>query len=517
MDSSKNWAKGEEKKMGEELALVLDCGSTSITVAAVDARGRIVKSASRPNSTSPHPGGKEGWRIWDLDAFWRRLCEVCQEVCAQVDRSTIKAVTVTTFGADGAPMRRDGSLTYPIISWQDERTVPLVEAFDRYMDPWKVFQITGYQIIHFNTLLKMIWLRENEPWALDEADFWLMMPGILSFKLCGEASIDPTSGGTMMAMDMGRRDWSKEMLSLAGVGPEFFPQWSESGEVIGTVTRKASEETGLPSGVPVVATGHDTQFAAVGSGAKPGEAILSSGTWEILMFRVEEFKPNRFGFEEGLLYECDALKGLWDPQLLMIASAVLEWIREHFYGDVKDRREAYARMMAEAEGVRPGANGVMLLPSFVSDTGPARKFHTKGTILGLEVDTTRAEIYRAALEGLSFQLRHALEILSKATGQEVRGIRVVGGGSRNALWNQIRADVTGLPVMVMAEHEATVIGAALFAFVGAGVFNSIDEALSATVTGEQVVEPSRQREVYDSLYERYLSLLPSLQPFYQTS
>lgn len=501
--------------MGSELALVLDCGSTNITVVAVDERGRIVKSASRPNSTSPQPGGEEGWRIWDLQAFWGRLCDACREVCSQIDKKAIRAVTVDTFGADGAPMRRDGTLTYPIISWQDERTMPLVEGFRKYMDPWRAFQITGYQVIHFNTLLKMIWLRENEPRALDEADFWLMMPGILSYKLCGEFSIDPTSAGTMMAMDMGRRDWSDEMLSLAGLSRDFFPAWAEPGTVIGRVTRRASEETGIPEGVPIVATGHDTQFAPIGSGAKPGESILSSGTWEILMFRVDKFEPTRFGFEEGLLYECDALPGLWDPQLLMIASAVLEWVRERFYADIPDRAEAYKAMISEAEKVKPGSDGVMLLPTFVPDTGPQKKFGIKGTVLGLELDIGRGHIYRAALEGLCFQLRQALEILSKATGMEAKGIRVVGGGSKNELWNQIRADVTGLPVTVMEQHEATVIGAAVFAFLGAGVFGSLDEALSNFELGERTVEPSKERAVYDELYGRYLEALSALSPLYR--
>lgn len=501
--------------MASELALVLDCGSTNITVVAVDEKGRIVKSASRPNSTSPQPGGEEGWRIWDLEAFWARLCEACREVCSQVDKRAIRAVTVATFGADGAPMRKDGSLTYPIVSWQDERTVPLVEGLGRYMDPWKVFQITGYQVIRFNTLLRMIWLRENEPQALDDAQFWLMMPGILSHKLCSEFSIDPTSGGTMMAMDMGRRDWSEEMLSLAKLSKEFFPQWAEPGTVIGRVRKRSSEETGIPEGVPVVATGHDTQFAPIGSGAKPGEAILSSGTWEILMFRVDKFEPTKFGFEEGLLYECDALPRLWDPQLLMLASAVLEWVRERLYGDIPERAEAYRAMVSQAEKVKPGSEGTMFFPTFVPDTGPQKKFGLKGTILGLELDISRGHIYRAALEGLCFQLRHALEILSKATGKEATGVRVVGGGSKNELWNRIRADVTGLPVTVMEQHEATVVGAAAFAFAGAGTFRSIDEALSCFELGERVVEPSKGREIYDELYGRYMETLLSLSEVYK--
>ena len=172
-------------------------------------------------------------------------------------------------------------------------------------------------------------------------------------------------------------------------------------------------------------------------------------------------------------------------------------------------------MISEAESVEPGSEGVMLLPTFVPDTGPQKKFGIKGTILGLELDIGRGHIYRAALEGLCFQLRQALDILSKATGRKASGIRVVGGGSKNELWNRIRADVTGLPVTVMEQHEATVIGAAAFAFVGAGVFDSLDEVLSNFELGERTVEPSREREVYDELYGRYMEALSGLSPLYR--
>ena len=502
--------------MTNALTVVIDCGSTNAAVIAVDDQGHLVHSASRPNAPTRQPGGEESWRIWDVDQIWGKLCDACRQVCAEVDRSRIQAVTVCTFGADGAPMQRDGTLTYPAICWQDTRTEPLVSGIAEQMAPWTIFAETGYQIIRFNTLLRLIWLRKYAPQALDQADYFMMMPGLLSFRLCGEPSIDPTSGGTMMAMAMGARDWSKPMLALADVAPSFFPRWVEPGGIIGRVHREASEETGLPVGIPVIAAGHDTQFAAVGSGASPGEAILSSGTWEILMLRIARFEPDRFGFEEGLLYECDAVAGLYDPQLLMMGSGALEWMRKHFYADLGDREDAYARMIEEARKAPPGAGSVTVLPSFVAETGPTKKYHTHGTILGLTPTTDRGQLYRAALEGLSFQLRHALNMLTQATGFEAQGIRIVGGGSRNALWNQIRADVTGLPVTTIAQKEATVLGAALFAFYGAGHFDSLEEAQAHAAKADKTFEPSEHRIIYEDLFAKYMQAPVALEAFYRS-
>lgn len=502
--------------MANDLVVVMDCGSTNATVIAVDDRGEIAASAGRPNGPVRPPEGEEGWRIWDLERVWDLLCDACREVCAQVDPERIRAVTICTFGADGAPVRADGSLTYPPICWQDDRTEPLVERFSDRMPLWEAFEETGYQVIRFNSLLRLIWLREHVPEALERATCWVMMPGLLSHRLTGEFSMDPTSGGTMMAMEMGRRDWSDRMLALAGLDASCFPRWVEPGESIGTVRPDAAEETGLPAGIPVVAAGHDTQFAAIGSGASPGEAILSSGTWEILMLPVDRFAPNRFGFEEGLQYECSALAGRWDPQLLMMGSGVLEWLRSYFYADVTDRQDAYGKMIEDARAVRPGADGVTVLPSFVAETGPTKKYNTRGTILGLEPTTHRGQVYRAGLEGLSFQLRHALGILMEATGFDARGLRVVGGGSRNELWNQIRADVTGLPVTTIAQREATVLGAAMFAFVGAGVFSSVEDAQAQIARAETAFEPSDAREAYEEAFERYRMAPPALEEFYRS-
>jgi len=501
--------------MANDVAIVFDCGSTNAAVIAVDSLGQIIASASNPNGpTVPPDAGSEGRRIWDLEEVWGKLADACRQVCAGLDTARIKGITVTTFGADGAPVRADGSLTYPVICWQDDRTEQLASDITDQISAEELFNLTGYQIISFNTILRLMWLRQIAPQALDEADQWLMMAGLLSMKLSGESSIDPTAGGTMMAMDMGQRDWSPRMLALADLDASFFPPWKQPGEVIGQVTPQAAQQTGLPPGIPVVAAGHDTQFAAIGSGARPGEAILSSGTWEILMVRVDQFQPNQLGFREGLMFECGAVPGWWDPQLLMMGSGVLEWIREQFFSATTDRQQAYEQMIAAAREIELGSDGVTLIPAFVSDTGPHKKHNTHGTILGLELQTSGAHLYRAGLEGLSFQMRSALDILHQALGFEAEGLRVVGGGSRNQLWNQIRADVTGLPVTTIAQREATVLGATLFAFVGAGVFASLDEALASVEMDETTFEPSAATATYDALYERYCQVPPALSEFY---
>jgi L-fuculokinase len=172
-------------------------------------------------------------------------------------------------------------------------------------------------------------------------------------------------------------------------------------------------------------------------------------------------------------------------------------------------------MMEEAGRIPAGSNGVMVQPSFLPGSGISRRYNTAGTILGCTLGTTPAEIYRAFLEGLSFELREAMENLRKHAHFRADKLTVVGGGSRNGLWNRIRADVLNVPVRLTRQAENTVVGAAIFGFIGAGAYGNYDEAAAAMVFEKGFVEPSTRRDVYDGLYAKYRNLGPSLALLYR--
>lgn len=494
-----------------ELVLVFDCGSTNLRAAAVNPQGDILAQANCRNGPVRQPGGRPDWMIWDIDDIWSKLCGLSREVTKRVGSSSIKAVIVTTWGADGAPVKKDGALTYPVISWQCSRTREVIEELTSRISPWEIFRITGYQVISFNTLFKLLWLKKREPKALEEAYTWLMMPGLIVHRLTGEFHIDPTIASTMMAMDMGRRDWSVEMLEQVGLDPNFFPEWKEPGEIVGYVRGDVADRCGLRANTPVVVGGEDTQYSFISSKSEPYEAVLSSGTWEILGIRIDKYDPNEYAFRNGLTIEADVLRGFWIPQILMIGSAVLEWIRKLLFTEVS----SYESMVEEGRKIPVGSDGVVLIPSFVSDTGPTRRYGTKGTLLGLNLRISRGHIYRAALEGLSYQLRQALQILSKATGIQVERIKVVGGGSKNELWNQIRANVTKTPVTASLRSEATVVGAALMAFIGIDYYKSLEDAWKSMEKKEKHYLPIEvESKKYDEIFTKYIKLPPLLKDFY---
>lgn len=495
----------------EEYFLVLDCGATSLRSIAINPQGVILASSSLPNQPHLQEEGKE-WLVWDIEEIWQKICQNTRKVVAEIPGKVL-GVAVTTFGADGTPIRKDGSPTYPVISWQCNRTVPWVERIASLIEPRELFRLTGYQIIPFNTLLKLLWLRENVPVALDEAHCFMMLPGIINFRLTGEMTADYTSFSTSMMMDVARRSFAEKLLALVGLSSQFFPRFVEAGDVIGVISETASQEIGIPKGVPVISAGHDTQFAIIGSMAEEREVILSSGTWEIAAVRVPCYVDSEIAFKAGMLVELDAEKNLWNPQMLMIAGGVIEWVRRNFFAELKDQKNIYELMIEQAQIIPPGAQGVWVIPAFMP-SGPTKPHGTKGTILGLGLTSSRAQIFRATLEGLSFQLKQAILALQSAFQVTPHGVRVVGGGAKNKLWNQIRSDVLGLPVVITSCEEATVLGATLFAMVGVGHARNLEEARKNIQIETYRFEPSTYAERYQLLFEKYEKLPVLLKDHY---
>ncbi|MCT4591350.1 MAG: L-fuculokinase [Carboxylicivirga sp.] len=482
----------------KDIAIVFDCGATNVRVIAIDATGSILASHSMPNETDedPHyPGG----RIWDLDKLWGKLCDAAKVVTAKIDGSRIAGVTVTTFGVDGAFVDEQGKMLYPIISWQCQRTAPIMDNIDKYLPLQEVYKLSGVYPYAFNTINKMIWFKENKPEVMEKAHRFLFIPSLLINKLSGAMVNDATMVGTAMMADLDKRDFSSKILNTIGVKRQLFGQIEEPGHQAGNINEQASELTGLPVGTSVFLAGHDTQFAIFGSGAKLNQPVLSSGTWEILMTRSEAFKSSVNELDKNLTTELDAQRGVYNIGQNWLGSGVLEWFSKNYYSELEGDK-LYETMIGEAEQEQPGAGGVMVDPAFYDDGTSANG----GTITGLTINTKRSQLYRAFLESLAFRLREALDALEVAGSFKAERIICVGGGSKNRLWNQLRADVCNTPIQFIEQKETTVLGASMFVFAGAGVYKSVEAARNSIDYQPRIVQPSGNSLIYDALYKKYI-------------
>ena len=443
--------------------LVLDCGATNVRAIALDPAGTILARAAVPNA-SESAGENAAWHQWSLEDILQRFAACCQEIRPVFSEYRLCGISVTTFGVDGALVDEKGELLYPIISWKCPRTAPVMANIAGLISPAELQQITGIGQFSFNTLYKLVWLKENHPERVQRAHAWLFISSLINHRLTGKMTTDLTMAGTSQLFSLQQRQFSERILACVGIEPGLFPELVSPGEVIGELQPEAANRLGLPCGVPVISAGHDTQFALFGAGAGVDEPVLSSGTWEILMARTSQVDSSQLTAFPGATCELDSQRGLFNPGTQYMASGVLEWIRALFW----PAQTRWETILTEAAKIPAGSEGVMMNTRLLDSANAGWQ--------GVTLNTTPAHFYRAALEGLTARLKANLAALEEIAQFRAHELLLVGGGSRNALWNQMKADVLGIPVKVLDDGETTVLGASFYGWWGAGEAQSAEEA-----------------------------------------
>ena len=502
----------------EQVLMGIDLGATGIKAAAFGLDGELVASASRRNGPVPEPGGEPGWLTWDAEGIWDKVCECTREVVGSLaSPSQVAGVSVSGFGVDGAPVDRDGRLVHPLSSWHDTRNLAETAWLMERIPPYEFYEITGFHNYNMQTVNRLRWLRVHDPEALEKAHRYLMTQDFLVNRLTGEFTTEITMASTTSLLDIDEGRWSGRIFTTIGVDARIFPEISRSGRRIGSVTRAAAEKSGIPAGTPVATGGHDCEIGALGAGVTDPETFVDiTGTWEMIIAILDRFTPNRTLFEAGIDWERHCLADQYLCQSLMIAGGVVEWIAANFYRDTP-AESLYETMISEAQAYGPGADGVTVLPSFNRGSGPFQVYHSLGTILGITTTTIRGQIVRAVFEATCYQLARQIRVIEDNTGARCRRLRALGGVQKNEFWLRMKADVTGLPVEVTANPEVTLLGAAILAGIGAGVYRDERDALLRMRFPLTVYEPDMSRHAeYRERYEKVFSrVAPALKEVYK--
>ena len=468
--------------INRDIVIVFDCGATNVRCIAIDGKGIILAYDSYANNTRPDPF-YPSYKIWDVNEIWDKMCRASSQVMKHIPVERIAGVTVTTFGVDGTLFDQSGKMLYPVISWQCERTNPVMADIGKYIPLNQLYHECGVLPFTFNTINKLIWFVEQKPELVEKSSLFLMMPSIFQYFLTGIMVNDMSMAGTTMTTTLAGRKFSENILKKINFPYAKMGIPVEPGTITGKITATASSLTSIPEGIPVIATGHDTQFAVFGSGAGINQPVLSSGTWEILMVRSEASRSGEEQLRKGITTELDSRPGFYNIGNQWIASGILEWARNNLYNDIKE--DVYEVMISGAEKVPPGCNGVTVLPKFYEEL----KGKPEGGILGLTLESNRDEIYRAMLEALAQRLADGRKVLEEAGGFNTESIICVGGGSKNRLWNQLRANATGVPLKIIDQKETTVLGASLFVQSACGNFSSPEEARNTIDYRTQIILP----------------------------
>jgi xylulokinase len=495
-----------------DLLLGLDLGTTNIKGAAYDLAGTLLALTSRPTPTVTQ-GPRQAHH--DPEALWAETVAVLRELVSRAPSSgRILGLAIASIGEAGVPLDAQGQPLYPIIAWYDERTAPQAAWWAQEVGAEAIYRLTGLPLGHTFTLNKLLWLRAAEPEVYARMRRWLCVSDYLAYRLTGEGCMGYSLASRTMALDLRRRCWSAEMLSWAGVEPALLPELRPEGSLVGTVTPEAARATGLLQGTPVYVGGHDHVCGALASGVfEPGIVLDSTGTTEAELTTMTEIGERLEAAEMSFCLGCHVLpERYYVIGSVLGAGSTLQWLAELLWPEApQDREGALRRLTEEAASSPLGARGLYLLPHLAGAGSPQRDATARGVWVGLSVGHGRADLARAAMEGLAFELRLLWEALERFTGHPLDRVIVVGGGARNRFWTQIKADVTGRPLFLPQQSEAVTLGAALLAGLGAGVYAGPEELPHLLRRGHVTcVVPQREsRQRYD---RRYRLLMDRVRP-----
>ena len=498
----------------------IDLGSTSLKCVIYDLAGNAVASDSRPTERyHPSPDHPE-WTVWQPEQIWAGTAAAVKDAIARLDDPRyIKAVAVTGMGMDGVPVDEQGHWLYPFISWHDPRTEAQLQWWEKNIGAERTFGIGGNTLWRFNTALRLLWMAENEPGLLARTDKWLLIEDFLNFMLSGRRATDYSMASCTLLFDQRKRDWSDEILSLAGIERRLLCDAYPSGTILGEVTAQAAAATGLPVGTPVVLGGHDYLCGALPVGAfRPGVVLDVTGTWEIVLATIPKPVLTPAVQKLGVTVEAHVARDTYTVWGGAVAADMLEWYRQEYGLESRQRAEKeggadWDYLMAEACASPAGAKGVMFLPHMSAAGCPVVDARSLGAFVGLSNFVRRGDLLRAVIEGLDYQVLDIVTSLKTGLGIDPGRLVAVGGATRNSFWMQNKADVLGLPIEAPEIEEATPLGAAILAGLGVGLYRDEQEAFEHVYKPGKIYQPdAKLASTYARGYQIYKQLYPALKP-----
>ena len=484
-----------------------------VDVGTTGARCMIFDTVGRPlgghycdyGATYPQPG----WVEQDGDLLTAKAMEACRAALASsgIPPQDIAAIGFSAQRSVTCAVDRQGRVVRPMFSWQDARTAAEVEDLRQLVDAAEYYAQSGLPLGTTWIVTKLLWMRKHEPdlYArthkfVQNQDLVLRAFGADDFytDLC----CMPFYG----VWDVRRATWNESLLNKLDLAPSLFGRPTRPGTQVSAISESVAAQTGFAAGTPICVGGGDQNCSVVGMGAiRPGMATVTLGTAGLAILSTGQPSAG-FG---GMMITHHAAPGMWEIEgLSNAAAAALRWYRDAV-GTLEKEREAsggtdaYRQLDELAASAPLGSKGLVFLPYLATAATPRWNPQARAALIGLTFAHGRAELTRAVMEGVVLEIRDIVEQWFRA-GLEVDVLRIGGGATRSALWNQIQADVYGRPVQTLRVSESTALGAALLGGVGAGVFASIEEGVQAMVAVASQIEPnpSRHRR-YEELYQAY--------------
>ena len=494
-----------------------DLGTTGNKATLYDSEGKLVGSAFYEYGTEY---AHTSWAEQNPEDWWQAVCASTQQLLKETGArgDDIACVTFSGQMMGCVPLDHQARPLRKAIIWADQRSVEQERWLGERIPPEDVYRITGHRLSASYSLCKMLWLRDQQPDIFKQTHKFVHAKDSIVARLTGAFVTDPSDGSSMNLYDLETGVWSQRIMAAAQIDPAQLPDLRQSVDVVGEVRATAADAVGVAAGTPVVIGGGDGACATAGAGCvREGIAYnyIGSSSWIALASQHPIYDPHQKTFTFG-----HVVPGMFMPTgTMQAAGASYQWMRDQL-GPLETQAAAalgispYELMNLAAEKSPVGANGLIFLPYLMGERSPRWNTRARGAFIGLTIRHTRADMIRAVLEGVTLNLRVILDAF-RAQGTAISAMRLIGGGARGRFWNQMMANIYGMPVHRLAIlEEATSMGAALAGGVGVGLYGDFSMIETMNPVAEVIEPQPRVQAAYDRIYPVFEAAYQALVPVY---
>jgi len=491
--------------------LGIDIGTSGTKTLICDEDGAVLATAM-----AEHPifSPKPGWSEQAPEDWWQATILATKAV---LKKAKVKSADISAIGLSGqmhgSVFLGDGPKALrPALLWNDQRTaLQCAEITSKAGGRDRLIDMVGNPALTGFTAPKILWVRENEPKIYEKTKHILLPKDYIRYRMTAEYATEVGDASGTLLLDVANRRWSDELLSILGIDKALLPSTLEESHVVtGKLTSAAAELLGLKEGTPVVGGSGDQPAGAVGNGiVSAGVVSATLGTSGVMFAHSDSPVKDPQGRVHTM---CHAVAGKWCVFGCMLsAGGSFQWFRNQLAGaEVAEAKkkgmDPYELLIEQADSAPAGSEGLFFMPYLTGERCPHPDPNARGGWVGLTARSTRATMIRSLLEGVTYGMRDALEIM-KSMNIPVSQVRASGGGARSVFWRQLQADVYQQPVVITNASEGPAYGVAILAGVGTGVWDSVEQACKSAIKQVEKVAPkAKTAAVYDRHYAVYRKL-----------
>ena len=485
------------------LYIGVDLGTSAVKLLLMDEEGHIQNIVSREY---PICFPKPGWSEQNPEDWFKETMEGLKELLKDADKSSVAGLSFGGQMHGLVILDEKDEVIRPAILWNDGRTYEECDYLNTVIGKEKLSEYTANISFTGFTAPKLLWVKNKEPENFARIKKIMLPKDYLAYKLTGVHCTDVSDASGMLLFDVKNRCWSEKMCEICGVKKEQLAKVFESYECVGCLKPDIAKELSVSEQVKVAAGAGDNAAAAVGTGTVgDGRCNISLGTSGTIFISSKKFGVDRF----NALHSFAHADGTYHLMGCMLSAASCnKWWMDEIIG-TKD----YAKEQADI--VTLGENHVYFLPYLMGECSPHNDPNARGTFIGMTMDTSRADMTQAVLEGVAFALRDSLEV-AKSLGIKIERTKICGGGAKSPLWRKIIANVLNLKVDILESEEGPAMGGAMLAAVACGAYKSVEEVAEKLVKVVDTVEPDPATATrYEARYAQFKQIYPALKPVFE--